>query len=65
MGMDLKQKAMDVAGDTLKQAAGGERLSSNTNASEKLSRTVGGEAERFPEKISGSMHSSSVDIWHW
>lgn len=50
MGMDLKQKAMDVAGDTLKQAAGGERLSSNTNASEKLSRTVGGEAERLASR---------------
>lgn len=57
MSMDLKQKAMDVAGESLKQAAGGEKLSANTNASEKLSRTVAGEAERMISKTAS--HSLS------
>ena len=51
--MNLKDKAMDVAGETLKSASGGEKLSAHTDVAEKLTRTVKGEAE--------SLLSNSVD----
>lgn len=45
--MNLKDKAMDVVGETLKNAFGGEKLCAHTDAAEKLSRTVKEEAENL------------------
>ena len=48
--MNLRDKTMDVAGETLKKAAGNEKLSSHAESSAKLSRTVKGEAESLITK---------------
>ena len=48
--MNLRDKTMDVAGETLKKAAGNEKLSSHAESSAKLSRTIKGEAESLITK---------------